>query len=162
MMINLNPQLLQAKGLSPADVLNAVAKQNWSCHPAPRRSAQFEYDVRVNAAPRRSQQLNDLPIKRSATRTIYLRDVATVSDGFAPQTNIVRQDGGAACCSASSRQATRPPSAWSMAFGDAAARRADVAPGVEDPAAGRSVDICARGDQRRHPRSDDRRLSDRG
>jgi hypothetical protein len=25
--------------------------------------------------------------------TIYLRDVATVSDGFAPQTNIVRQDG---------------------------------------------------------------------
>jgi multidrug efflux pump subunit AcrB len=25
--------------------------------------------------------------------TIYLRDVATVSDGFAPQTNVVREDG---------------------------------------------------------------------
>ncbi len=37
--------------------------------------------------------MNDLPIKTVGSATIYLRDVATVSDGFAPQTNIVRQDG---------------------------------------------------------------------
>src|SRR5262249_15599093 len=38
-------------------------------------------------------ELNDLPIKQVGNSTIYLRDVAQVSDGFAPQTNIVRQDG---------------------------------------------------------------------
>src|SRR5260370_1002701 len=38
-------------------------------------------------------QLNDIPVKTVGRATIYLRDVATVSDGFAPQTNIVRQDG---------------------------------------------------------------------
>jgi multidrug efflux pump subunit AcrB len=53
----------------------------------------FEYDVDLNADPRSIQELNDLPIKTVGSSTIYLRDVATVSDGFAPQTNIVRQNG---------------------------------------------------------------------
>src|SRR5258708_3931195 len=39
------------------------------------------------------QQLNDLAIRVVGNSTTYLRDVAQVSDGFAPQTNIVRQDG---------------------------------------------------------------------
>ena len=39
------------------------------------------------------QEFNDLPIKNVGNAVVYLRDVATVSDGFAPQTNIVRQDG---------------------------------------------------------------------
>ena len=34
-----------------------------------------------------------MPIKTIGNATIYLRDVATVSDAFAPQTNIVRQNG---------------------------------------------------------------------
>src|SRR6202012_2834471 len=92
-MINLNPQLLQAKGLSPADVLNAVATQYQVLPSGTAKISQFEYDVRVNGTPRTVQQLNDLPIRTVGGATIYLRDVATVSDGFAPQTNIVRQDG---------------------------------------------------------------------
>ena len=47
----------------------------------------------LNGTPSTVAQLNDLPIKLADNATIYLRDVATVSDGFAPQTNIVRQDG---------------------------------------------------------------------
>ncbi len=46
-----------------------------------------------NGTPRTVEQLNDLPIKTVGNATIYLRDVAHVSDGFAPQTNVVRQDG---------------------------------------------------------------------
>ena len=38
-------------------------------------------------------ELNNLPIKVSGPATIYLRDIAQVSDGFAPQINIVRHDG---------------------------------------------------------------------
>ena len=49
--------------------------------------------MRTNAAPHTIEQLNDLPIRTVNNATIYLRDVATVSDGFAPQTNIVRMDG---------------------------------------------------------------------
>ena len=49
--------------------------------------------MRVNGTPRAIEQLNNLPIKTVGNATIYLRDVATVSNGFAPQTNIVRQNG---------------------------------------------------------------------
>ncbi|HYZ74494.1 MAG TPA: efflux RND transporter permease subunit, partial [Chthoniobacterales bacterium] len=52
-----------------------------------------ELDVRANTSPRTVPELNDLPIKQVGNTTIYLRDVATVSDGFALQTNVVRQDG---------------------------------------------------------------------
>ncbi len=92
-MINLNPSLLQSKGLSPADVLNSAAMQYLVLPSGTAKIGQFEYDVRMNATPRTVQQLNNLPIKTVGNATIYLRDVATVSDGFAPQTNIVRQDG---------------------------------------------------------------------
>jgi CzcA family heavy metal efflux pump len=92
-MINLNPALLQSKGLSPSDVLNSVAMQYLVLPSGTVKISQFEYDVRMNATPTTVQRLNDLPIKTVGNATIYLRDVATVSDGFAPQTNIVRQDG---------------------------------------------------------------------
>jgi CzcA family heavy metal efflux pump len=92
-MINLNPALLQSKGLSPSDVLNSVAMQYLVLPSGTVKISQFEYDVRMNATPATVQRLNDLPIKTVGNATIYLRDVATVSDGFAPQTNIVRQDG---------------------------------------------------------------------
>ncbi len=54
---------------------------------------QFEYDIALNASPKTVQELNDLPIKSVGDSTIYVRDVAHVRDGFAPQTNIVRRDG---------------------------------------------------------------------
>jgi multidrug efflux pump subunit AcrB len=91
--IAFNPARLQAKGLSPTDVLNAVNAQDLVLPSGTAKMSEFEYDVRTNAAPRTLEQLNDLPIRTVGNATIYLRDVATVSDGFAPQTNIVRMDG---------------------------------------------------------------------
>jgi multidrug efflux pump subunit AcrB len=93
MMINFNPKLLQAKGLSPADVLNQVAQQYIILPSGTAKISQFEYDVRVNGTPQTVDELNNLPIKTIGNATIYLRDVATVSNSFAPQTNIVRQNG---------------------------------------------------------------------
>ena len=52
-----------------------------------------EYNVEMNGSPQTIAELNDLPVKTTNWSTIYLRDVAHVRDGFAPQTNIVRQDG---------------------------------------------------------------------
>ena len=92
-MINLNPKLLQAKGLSPGQVLSAIQAEYQVEPSGTAKISQFEYNVRLNGTPSTVAQLNDLPIKLADNATIYLRDVATVSDGFAPQTNIVRQNG---------------------------------------------------------------------
>jgi multidrug efflux pump subunit AcrB len=91
--VALNPQLLQSKGLSTADVVSAVNLQNLVLPSGTAKIDQFEYDVDLNASPHTIAELNDLPIKVSNGATVYLHDVAEVSDGFAPQTNIVRQDG---------------------------------------------------------------------
>ena len=92
-MINSNPRLLLSKGLTPGDILNAVAAQNLVLPSGTAKIGEMEYDARLNGAPRSIAELNDLPLKIVGDSTIYLRDVATVSDGFTPQTNVVRQDG---------------------------------------------------------------------
>ena len=92
-MVNLNPRLLQAKGLSPSDVLTALGNQNLILPGGTAKMADFEYDVDLNADLKSVPEFNNLPIKTIGNSVVYLRDVATVSDGFAPQTNVVRQDG---------------------------------------------------------------------
>jgi multidrug efflux pump subunit AcrB len=92
-MVYLNPHLLQAKGLSPNDVLTAVGKQNLILPGGTAKMGHFEYDVDLNADLKTVQEFNDLPIKTVGETVVCLRDVATVSDGFAPQTNVVRQNG---------------------------------------------------------------------
>jgi len=92
-MIDLNPGLLQSKGLSPPDVLNALQNQNLVLPSGTAKIGLFEYDVRLNASVRTVPELNALPIKVVGDSTIYLGDVANIRDGFSPQTNIVRQDG---------------------------------------------------------------------
>jgi multidrug efflux pump subunit AcrB len=92
-MVDIVPELLQAKGLSPADVVNAVGNQNLILPSGTSKIGQFEYDVELNSSPTRVQELNDLPIRSVNNTTIYIRDVAHVRDGFSPQTNIVRRDG---------------------------------------------------------------------
>jgi CzcA family heavy metal efflux pump len=92
-MVTLNQQRLQSKGLSANDVLVALQAQNLIEPGGTAKIGQFEYDVDLNSDAETIPELNDLPIKTINGTTIYVRDVATVSDGFAPQKNIVRLDG---------------------------------------------------------------------
>ena len=92
-MIDLNAGLLQSRGLSPHGILTAVENENLVLPSGTAKMDEFEYDVRVNSSPRTVAELNDLPIKQAGLSTIYLRDVANIRDGFAPQTNVVRADG---------------------------------------------------------------------
>ncbi len=92
-LINLDPGLLQQKKLSPNDVLSALARQNLVLPTGTAKISEFEYDIRVNGSPETIEQLSELPIKTIGNATIYLRDVASVADGFAPQTNIARTNG---------------------------------------------------------------------
>ncbi len=92
-MINLDPKLLQAKGLAPNDVLTALAAQNVVQPGGTAKIGQAEYDILVNSSPTTLEGLANLPIKNQQGTIVFLRDVATVADGSIPQTNIVRQDG---------------------------------------------------------------------
>ena len=91
--INMDQAAMQSKSIAPGDVLNALAQQSVVMPSGTIKVGQSEYDVRSNGAPRTIQELADIPIKQVNNTTIYLRDVASVSDGFQFQTNIVRQDG---------------------------------------------------------------------
>ncbi len=91
--VDLDPAKLQTYGLSPADIVNAVAAQNLILPAGTTKIGATEYNVEMNGDPQTIAELNDLPVKTTNSSTLYLRDVAHVRDGFLPQTNIVRQDG---------------------------------------------------------------------
>ena len=91
--VDLDTNALQAKGLSPNDVVNAINLQNLILPAGTAKIGNYEYEVDMNGAPAKVAELNDLPIKDVGTSTIYVRDVANVRDGFPPQTNIVRVNG---------------------------------------------------------------------
>src|SRR5580700_1236892 len=91
--VDLNTQALQAKGLAPSDVTNAIGNQNLILPSGTTKMGQFEYNVEVNGSPDKVDALNNAPIKVINGTPIFVRDVAHVRDGFPPQTNIVRSDG---------------------------------------------------------------------
>jgi multidrug efflux pump subunit AcrB len=92
-MVDVNPALLQANGLAPQDVVNAVTQQNLILPAGTAKLGEYEYNVDMNGSPRSIEELADLPVKAVNGTTIYLRDIGSVRNGFAPQNNIVRQDG---------------------------------------------------------------------
>jgi multidrug efflux pump subunit AcrB len=95
--VDLDYQKLQALGMTPTDVVNAITAQNVILPSGTMKMAQFEYQVGLNGSPLTIAELNAIPIKTTSNgTTIYVRDVANVRNGFIPQTNIVRFDGSRA------------------------------------------------------------------
>lgn len=92
-VVDLDLHALQARGLSPADVVSTLTAQNVIAPSGTIKLDRFEYQVETNAAPTVLEALNNLPIKTANGAVVYIRDVAHVRDGNPPQTNIVRVDG---------------------------------------------------------------------
>jgi multidrug efflux pump subunit AcrB len=92
-MVDIDSKALQEKGLSPLDVVNAVNAQNLILPGGTAKIGTFEYNVNLNGSTQTVETLNGLPIKATPGGVIYIRDVAHVRMGFAPQTNIVHTDG---------------------------------------------------------------------
>lgn len=91
--VDLETASLQAKGLTPVDVVNAVNAQNLILPSGTAKIGDLQYQIQMNGSPSTVAELNDLPIRTQNGVTTYLHDVAQVRDGFTPQTNIVRQNG---------------------------------------------------------------------
>jgi multidrug efflux pump subunit AcrB len=94
--VDLDLPALQAKGLSPVDVVNAISAQNIIAPSGTMKIDRFEYAIETNSSPQIIDELNNLPIKAVNGAVLYIRDVAHVRDGNPPQTNIVRVDGSRA------------------------------------------------------------------
>jgi multidrug efflux pump subunit AcrB len=92
-VVDLDPSKLYAWGLSPSDISNAVNAQNLVLPSGTVKIGPQEYPILVNDSPAVVDGFNRLPMKTANGTTVYLRDVAHVRDGYAPQTNLVVTDG---------------------------------------------------------------------
>ena len=91
--VDIDLKALQAKGLSPSDVVNAISAQNVILPAGTVKISGLEYAVETNSSPTTVEALNNLPIRSVDGSVIFIRDVAHVRDGSPPQTNIVRVNG---------------------------------------------------------------------
>lgn len=92
-MVDLDPQALQAKGLSATDIAAALNSQSIIIPSGSVKIGDTEYAVQLNGSPDTIETFNNLPVKRLNGATVLLKDVAQVHDGYAVQTNIVHADG---------------------------------------------------------------------
>jgi CzcA family heavy metal efflux pump len=91
--VDLDTAALLAKGLTPTDVVNAVNAENLVLPSGTAKIGGTEYVLATNSSPDTVEGLNRIPVMTRSGATTYLAEVAHVRDGFAPQTNIVRQNG---------------------------------------------------------------------
>ncbi|HTC11491.1 MAG TPA: efflux RND transporter permease subunit, partial [Acetobacteraceae bacterium] len=92
-MVDIDPLKLQAKGLTPLDVVNAVNAQNLTLPSGFAKIGDTQFTVRTNAVPTSIDDLNNIPIKYTGGATVFVKDIGQVHDGNAVQQNVVRTDG---------------------------------------------------------------------
>ncbi|MBR0816763.1 efflux RND transporter permease subunit [Bradyrhizobium liaoningense] len=92
-MVDIDPNKLLSRGLTPLDIVNAVNTQNLTLPTGTAKIGDTQYTVRTNATPASIKDLNMIPVKFVNGATIFLKDVAQVRDGSQVQQNIVREDG---------------------------------------------------------------------
>jgi multidrug efflux pump subunit AcrB len=92
-MVDIDPVKLQARGLTPTDVVNAVNAQNLTLPSGLAKIGDTQYTVRTNAMPTSVNDLNNIPIRYTNGPTVFLKDVGQVHDGWAVQQNLVHENG---------------------------------------------------------------------
>lgn len=92
-MVDIDPQELVARGLTPNDIVNAVNAQNLTLPSGTAKIGNTQYVVHSNATPLTIEELNNIPIRVANGATVFLKDIGHVRDGWAVQQNVVRRDG---------------------------------------------------------------------
>src|SRR5271166_473229 len=92
-MVDIDPLKLQAKGLTPLDVVNAVNAQAFTVPAGTSKMGDKQYTIRTNALPSTIDDLNNIPIKFINGATVFIKDIGQVHDGWAIQQNVVRTEG---------------------------------------------------------------------
>src|SRR6202023_2700305 len=92
-MVDIDPVKLQAKGLTPTDVVNAINAQNLTLPSGTAKVGETQYTVRTNALPTSIDDLNNIPVKFQNGATVFVKDIGQVHDGWLVQQNVVRTEG---------------------------------------------------------------------
>jgi multidrug efflux pump subunit AcrB len=92
-MVDIDPTKLQARGLTPTDIVNAISAENLTLPSGLAKIGDKQYTVRTNAMPTSIEDLNNIPVKFTNGATVFIRDVGQVRDAWAVQQNVVRQNG---------------------------------------------------------------------
>lgn len=92
-MVDIDPDKLVARGLTPNDIVNAINAQNLTLPSGTAKMGGTQYTVHSNATPLTIEELNNIPIKVVSGATVFIRDIGHIRDGSAVQQNIVREDG---------------------------------------------------------------------
>lgn len=93
LMVDLDLKALQAKGLSPRDINDAVNNQSVILPVGDAKIGSYDYRLNANNSPFLTEEYNNFPIKVIDGSVVYLRDVAFAHDGTLPQVNIVHNKG---------------------------------------------------------------------
>ncbi len=91
--VDINPAALTARGLTPSDLVDAMAVHNLILPTGTIKVGSTEYDVTLNGAIASIPRIGDIPVRTVNGITTFVRDVAIIRDGASPQTTIARQNG---------------------------------------------------------------------
>ncbi len=91
-VIDADPKAMEAKGLSPSDLLNALQAQNLIIPAGTARIGTREYNVELNSSPEVVNEFKNIPVKSVNGQIVNMGDVSKVEDSYADQTNVVRVD----------------------------------------------------------------------
>jgi multidrug efflux pump subunit AcrB len=92
-IIYLRQKDLQARRLSPLDVVEALRKGNLMVSPGTAYFGDNQVLLDTNVMVNRVEELNDLPIRIRPGDSVYLRDIGAARDSYNIQTSRVRIDG---------------------------------------------------------------------
>ncbi len=95
-VVDLDPEALRARGLSPNDVATAIAQQNLTLPTGSAKIGETEFRVSTNASPEAIDAMNDIPIRTKSGQLVRVADIGFAHDGNAVQTTIARRDGNRA------------------------------------------------------------------
>src|SRR5579872_2984136 len=93
MMVDINPQALEARGLSPTDVSDALQRQNVILPSGDVKIGDKDYSLLMNNSPDLVARINHYPVKEVDGKMVFIGDVAHVHDGHQVQSNSVAVDG---------------------------------------------------------------------
>src|ERR1700735_5340175 len=77
-MADLDQKALEARGLSPSDVSDALQRQNVILPAGDVKIGNKDYALQMNNSPDVMDSINSFPIKEVGGRTVFMRDVAHV------------------------------------------------------------------------------------
>ena len=92
-MADIDQRAMESRGLSPSDVSQALQRQNVILPAGDVKIGQKDYTLTMNNSPDILDAINAFPIKEVDGKTVFMRDVAHVHDGFQVQTNSVSVNG---------------------------------------------------------------------